>query len=76
MIGRLDAARQRRWIRYSGSAVVLLISALSLWVAIRTERANREMVDANYRMVAASSWPFLQLASGNGVENGTPTITL
>ena len=76
MIGRLDAARQRRWIRYSGSAVVVLVSVLSLWVAIRTERANQKMVDANYRMVAASSWPFLQLASGNADQDGVPTVTL
>ena len=76
MIRRLDAARQRRWLRYIGSGILLVISILSLWVAIRTERANREMVDANYRMVAASSWPFLQLASGNAEENGAPTIAL
>lgn len=71
-----EPSKHRRWIDYGGSAVVLLISVLSLWVAMRTEQANRKMVDANYRMVAAASWPFLQLESGNGVENGSPTVTL
>jgi len=48
---------------------------ISLWVAIATERANQKMVDANYRMVAAASWPFLQIDSGND-DSGKRRITL
>jgi len=49
---------------------------ISLWVAIATEKANQKMVDANYRMVAAASWPFLQITSGNSDDDGTRRITL
>jgi hypothetical protein len=60
----------------AAAGVALLVSLISLWVGVRTEQANREMVDANQRMVAAASWPFLQLDSGNEPENGKPTISL
>ena len=64
------------WINNVPAAVALLVSLISLWVGVRTEQANSKMVDANYRMVAAASWPFLQLDSGNGNEDGRPTIAL
>ena len=64
------------WLSNLPAAVALLVSVVSLWVGVRTEQANRKMVDANYRMVAAASWPFLQLDSGNGNEDGRPTIAL
>jgi hypothetical protein len=66
----------RRWLNELAAGVAVLVSLVSLWVGVRTEQANRKMVDANYRMVAASSWPYLQLESGNGDDNGKPTITL
>ena len=65
-----------RWLNEIAAGVALLVSLVSLWVGVRTEQANRKMVDANYRMVAASSWPYLQLESGNGDQDGQPTITL
>ena len=66
----------RRWLNELGAGVAVLVSLISLWVGVRTEQANSKMVDANQRMVAAASWPFLQLDSGNGDENGRPTISL
>src|SRR5690349_864171 len=75
----LDSLKQiakHPWLEGAAAGVALLVSLISLWVGVRTEQANREMVDANYRMVAAASWPFLQLDSGNGNENGQPTISL
>ena len=68
--------RNRRWLNELGAGVAVLVSLISLWVGVRTEQANSKMVEANQRMVAAASWPFLQLDSGNGEENGQPTISL
>jgi hypothetical protein len=67
---------KRAWLSNVPAGVALLVSLISLWVGVRTEQANSKMVDANYRMVAAASWPFLQLDSGNGNEDGHPTIAL
>jgi len=72
----MQSFRKRRWLNELGAGVAVLVSLISLWVGVRTEQANSKMVDANQRMVAAASWPFLQLDSGNGDENGQPTISL
>ena len=40
------------------AVAALFVSAISLWVAIRTEQANEELV-------AASTWPFLQVQVSN-----------
>jgi hypothetical protein len=66
---------RRHWIEYAATFVGLVVAVISLWVAIATERANQKMVDANYRMVAAASWPFLQIDSGND-DNGRHRITM
>ena len=49
----MATSRHRRWLRYSSSAVVVLVSVLSLWVAIRTERANRDIA------LGRGNWTFL-----------------
>jgi hypothetical protein len=66
---------RRHWVEYAATFVGLVVAVISLWVAIATERANQKMVDANYRMVAAASWPFLQIDSGND-DNGKHRITM
>jgi len=66
---------RRHWIEYVATGVGLAVAVISLWVAIATERANQKMVDANYRMVAAASWPYLQIDSGND-DNGKNRITM
>jgi hypothetical protein len=45
--------RWREWIDPFLAVTAVVVSAISLWVAIGTEQANR-------RMVAAASWPLLQ----------------
>ncbi|MEJ0026089.1 MAG: hypothetical protein WDN01_08690 [Rhizomicrobium sp.] len=57
-MSELPIRARRHWIEYVATAAALLISAISLWVAIRTE-------DANTKMVAAASWPFLQVATSD-----------
>jgi hypothetical protein len=54
---------RRHWLEYVATGAALLLSAVSLWVAIGT-------MDANTKMVQAASWPFLQLDSSNAL--GTP----
>jgi hypothetical protein len=66
---------RRHWIEYVATFVGLIVAVISLWVAIATEKANQKMVDANYRMVAAASWPYLQVDSGND-DAGAHRITM
>src|SRR5690242_17073556 len=56
MSAELHTRQTRRWREWMDpflAAIAVLVSAISLWVAIGTEQANR-------RMVAAASWPLLQ----------------
>jgi hypothetical protein len=57
----------RHWAEYIATAAALLISAVSLFVAIRTE-------DANNKMVAAASWPFLQINTSDGDPQGNMVL--
>ena len=45
----------------------LFVSAVSLWIGIRTEQANE-------RLVAASSWPYLYVESSNANPDGAKVI--
>src|ERR1700733_2223885 len=65
----LPGFKERHWLEYAATAVVLAVSVISLWVAIGTEDANRQMV-------AAASWPFLQLDSSNTDAQDNPDVTL
>jgi hypothetical protein len=51
-------AEKRHWSDTVMAVAALFVSAISLWVAIRTEQANEELV-------AASTWPFLQVQVSN-----------
>jgi hypothetical protein len=52
----------RHWLEYVSTFVAVVISVVSLWVAIGSEQANRQMV-------AASSWPILIVGSSNVGDN-------
>jgi hypothetical protein len=58
----------RHWLEYVSTAAALLISLVSLWVAVETEIANQQMV-------AASSWPFIQGGFSNADPEGHHIIT-
>lgn len=58
----------RHWLEYVSTFVAVLISVVSLWVAIGSEQANRQMV-------AASSWPILIVGSSNVGDNGEAQLT-
>jgi hypothetical protein len=53
-----EARPPRHWSEIALAVAALFVSAVSLWVAIRTE-------DANEKLVAASVWPFLQVQVSN-----------
>ena len=55
--------RRRHWLEYISTAVAVIVSLASLWVAIGSERANRQMV-------AAASWPILMIENGNVGPDG------
>ena len=59
----------RHWIEYVATAAALVISATSLWVAYRTE-------DANAKMVAAASWPFLQVSTSDSDGQGHDVLKI
>ena len=65
----LRRPRVSRWTEYITSVVAVFVSLVSLWIGIGTE-------DANQKMVAASSWPYIQLDSGNSDDAGKPHIQL
>lgn len=58
---------RRHWLEYVATGAALFISAVSLWVAIGT-------MDANNKMVAAASWPFLQIDTSDGLPDGTEVM--
>jgi hypothetical protein len=58
---------RRHWLEYVSTFVALVVSVISLWVAIGSEDANR-------KMVAASSWPFLQVMTGNSDAQNHPDL--
>lgn len=58
----------RHWLEYVATALALLLSAVSLWVAVGT-------MDANKKMVEASSWPFLQITTSDATLEGKNELT-
>jgi len=63
----IPAKSPRHWLEYVSTAVAVIISVSSLWVAIGSERANRQMVEA-------SSWPLLQVDSSNVDDKGNSVL--
>lgn len=58
----------RQWFEVLLGAAALVVSVSSLWIALGTEQANRQMV-------AAASWPLLQADTADLPQGGGPVIT-
>jgi hypothetical protein len=56
------AEHRRHWSDLLFAIAALFVSAVSLWVGIRTEQANEQLV-------AASTWPFEQVLVSNADSN-------
>ncbi len=61
------AIHRRHWLEYVATGAALVLSAVSLWVAVGT-------MDANRKMVAAASWPFLQIESSDAAGGAQPQM--
>lgn len=55
---QIESFARRHWTDTLFAAAALFVSAVSLWVGIRTENANEQLV-------AASTWPFVQVQISN-----------
>jgi hypothetical protein len=58
---------QRHWTDTAFAIAALFVSAVSLWVGIRTEQANE-------KLVAASTWPYLFVESSNATADAAPVV--
>ncbi len=58
-----------RWLDIALAASAMLVSVISLFVAISHGKVMEEMVDANKKMVAASSWPYLQFTNTIDIDS-------
>jgi len=65
-----------RWVESVFAFSALFISVVSLGVAILDGRTMEKMADANARMVAANSWPFLSYGAGTATTNGIIAINM
>lgn len=63
----IPARWPRHLLEYISTTFAVVVSLISLWVAIGTERANRQMV-------AASSWPMLSVDSSNVDAEGRSVL--
>ncbi|MDE2163346.1 MAG: PASTA domain-containing protein, partial [Alphaproteobacteria bacterium] len=66
---QLPALLDRHWTEYVLAIMAVLISAISLWIAIDTENTNRELV-------TEASWPFLQIYDSDGGGHGPLTVNI
>lgn len=57
------------WLEYVIGATAVLISAISLHVAVSANRTQE-------RLLAASTWPHVQYVTGNQLDDGTSAVTL
>jgi hypothetical protein len=63
-----------RWVDMVVAFSALFISVVSLGVAILHGHTMEAMAEANARLVAANSWPFLTYSVGTNTVDGEPTI--
>lgn len=59
-----------RWLDVLLAGSAILISAISLFLAVQHGHAMEKMVEENSKMVKASTWPFVTIADSNGDEQG------
>ena len=72
----LPSLLERHWAESALAIGAVIIAAVSLWVAYDTERTNRELVASERQLVAANSWPFVQVAENDQAPGGGPGMTL
>jgi hypothetical protein len=63
-----------KWVDMTVAFSALFISVVSLGIAILHGRTMEKMAEANARLVAANSWPFLSYGAGTTTTNGVTAI--
>jgi hypothetical protein len=63
---------ERHWAESALAIGAVVIAAVSLWVAYDTEHTNQELVAYERQLVAANSWPFVQIQENDSVPGGAP----
>ena len=66
---RLPSLFQRHWAESALAIGAVLIAAVSLWVGYDTMRINHELV-------AAASWPFIEMSDSDRTRSGAPDLIL
>jgi hypothetical protein len=64
------------WIDMTVAVAAVFISVVSLAVAILHGRTMERMAEANARLVAANSWPFLQYGPGTVTTDGVSRVIM
>jgi hypothetical protein len=64
----LPSLLDRHWAESALAIGAVIIAAVSIWVAVDTERTNRDLV-------ASASWPFLQFYNDRSVSGAPPVLT-
>jgi hypothetical protein len=65
-----------KWVDMVVAFSALFISVVSLGIAILHGRTMEKMAEANARLVAANSWPFLSYGAGIVTTNGVTRIKM
>jgi len=65
-----------KWVDMVVAFSALFISVVSLGIAILHGRTMEKMAEANARLVAANSWPFLSYGAGWVTTNGVKTADM
>ena len=64
------------WIDMTVAVAAVFISVVSLAVAILHGRTMERMAEANARLVAANSWPFMQYAASTETKDGVTKVRM
>jgi|SRR5882724_1783748 len=64
------------WLDLTLAAAATLISVVSVVIALRHGSTMDRMAEANARLVAANSWPFLQYSTANQNDAGARVIRM
>jgi hypothetical protein len=72
----LPSLLERHWAESALAIGAVIIAAVSLWVAYDTERTNRDLVASERQLVAANSWPFVQVGENDQAPGGGPGLSL
>lgn len=72
----LPSLLDRHWAESALAIGAIVIAAVSLWVAFDAEQTNRQLVASERQLVAANSWPFVEVGENDQTLGGGPGLSL